>query len=296
MTVSTFRPTHPITLLSDGKIHLIMTIITINEADYLYKVAGQKKPLLILLHGFTGSCQNWKPLLPSLTPHFQVLTLDILGHGRSASPSDPTRYHMAQVAADIISLLDQQTDHPPHLLGYSMGGRLALYLAVHYPQRFASLMLESASPGLETEAEREERRQRDDALADRIEGDGIAAFIDFWESLSLWDSQKQLSPETRGRLRQQRLENNPIGLANSLRGMGTAVQPSLWHKLPELTIPVLLLTGVLDYKFVGIGQEMALLFPQVVHHTISGAGHTIHLEKPTQYSQTVVSFLKNIGR
>ena len=280
-----------------------MPEIQLNNVPYFYELTGEKTsalglskcPVLILLHGFTGSSQNWQSFLPALTPHFQILIIDILGHGRSASPPDPSRYHITQVAADIITLLDQLTDQPIHLLGYSMGGRLALYLAAHYPQWFRSLILESASPGLKTEAERADRRQRDNALADRIEREGLEAFVDFWESLSLWDSQKQLTPEIRAQLRQQRLQNNPSGLANSLRGMGTGAQPSLWQMLSEITMPILLLTGELDHKFCTIGEEMAPLLPQAQHITIPGAGHTIHLEKPTHYTQTVVSFLKNIG-
>jgi 2-succinyl-6-hydroxy-2,4-cyclohexadiene-1-carboxylate synthase len=203
---------------------------------------------------------------------------------------------MEPVAASLITLLDRRTSQPAHLLGYSMGGRLALYLAVHYPHRFRSLILESASPGLKTEAEREARRQRDNALSKRIERDGITAFVDFWESLPLWASQSKLPPETRARLRQQRLQNNPAGLANSLRGMGTGVQPSLWQKLPEVPLPVLLLTGALDRKFVGIAQEMAPLFPQAQHVTIPDAGHTIHLERPETFLQTAVSFLTSSTR
>ena len=265
----------------------------VHGVTYFYQQTGEKPPFL-LLHGFTGSSQNWQPLLPALTPHFQVITIDILGHGRSASPPDSTRYQMAQIAADIITLLDQQTIQPAHLLGYSMGGRLALYLTVHYPERFRSLILESASPGLKTAFERDERRQRDNTLANRIERDGIEAFVDFWERLPLWASQQQLPKETHARLRRQRLQNNPTGLANSLRGMGTGVQPALWKNLPEVTMPVLLMTGELDHKFMGIAQEMAPLFSLAQHTNIPGAGHTIHLEKPTQCTQNVVSFLKNI--
>lgn len=274
----------------------------INGISYFHDITDRTpllpqapSPLLLLLHGFTGSCQNWQPLLPGLTPHFQVLTLDILGHGRSASPPDPTRYQMANIANDIVALLDQHTSQPVHLLGYSMGGRLALYLVVHFPERFASLILESASPGLQTEAEQAARRQHDNALADRIEREGVPAFVDFWETLSLWDSQKQLPPNKLTRIRQQRLQNNPTGLANSLRGMGTGVQPSLWPRLPDLQTPTLLLTGALDKKFVGIAQDMAQLSCQTNHVILSDAGHTIHLEKPTQYTQTVISFLKNIA-
>jgi 2-succinyl-6-hydroxy-2,4-cyclohexadiene-1-carboxylate synthase len=246
-----------------------------------------KRPFLLLLHGFTGSAQSWRPLLPTLSLHFQVITPDILGHGRSPIPPSPADYQMAKVAATLITLLDQHTRQPAHLLGYSMGGRLALYLAIHYPHRFRSLILESASPGLKTEAERESRRQRDNALADRIERDGIEAFVDFWETLPLWASQEQLPAPTRARLRQQRLQNNPIGLANSLRGMGTGVQPSLWPHLAEVTTPVLLLTGELDRKFVSIAQEMAPLFPRAQHIIIPHAGHTIHLERPKTYLETV---------
>jgi len=278
-----------------------MPEIRLNEVSYFYELTREqrspslsKRPLLVLLHGFSGSSQNWLPLLPNLTPHFQVLALDILGHGLSASPPDFNRYQMANIANDIITLLDQQTNQPAHLLGYSMGGRLALYLAVHYPQRFKSLILESSSPGLKTEAEREERRQRDNALADRIEQDGIPAFVAFWESLALWDSQHQLSSEAHARLRQQRLKNTQVGLANSLRGMGTGVQPPLWENLLDLHLPTLLITGKLDKKFAGIAHEMAPLLPKANHITIPNAGHTLHLEKPTQYTQTVVSYLKNI--
>ncbi|NHZ71698.1 MAG: 2-succinyl-6-hydroxy-2,4-cyclohexadiene-1-carboxylate synthase [Aquificales bacterium] len=253
-----------------------------------------KRPFLLLLHGFTGSAQSWQPLLPALTPYFQVITPDILGHGRSPSPPSPRPYQMTQIAASLITLLDQHTSQPAHLLGYSMGGRLALYLAVHYPKRFHSLILESASPGLKTAVERDERRQRDNTLANRIERDSIEAFIDFWERLPLWASQQQLSKETHARLRQQRLQNNPAGLANSLRGMGTGVQSSLWQNLQNVQLPVLLMTGELDHKFIGIAQEMAPLLPLAQHITIPDAGHTIHLEKPTQYTQNVVSFLKNI--
>ncbi len=279
-----------------------MTEIQLNGISYFYEITDQKRtprhaqyPILILLHGFTGSSQNWQPLLPNLTPHFQILTLDILGHGRSASPPDSTRYQMVNIAADIVALLDKLTSQPVHLLGYSMGGRLALYLAVHYPGRFSSLILESASPGLKTEAERAERRQRDNALADRIEREGVPAFVDFWETLALWHSQKQLPSDIRTRLRQQRLQNNPLGLANSLRGMGTGVQPSLWEQLPDLQMPTLLLTGELDKKFVGIAQEIAQLSYHIDHIVIPDVGHTVHLEMPTLYMETVVSFLKSTG-
>ena len=262
---------------------------------YHYEVQGRGEPLL-LLHGFTGSSQNWYGIGPVLAEQFQVITLDLPGHGRTDSPPDPAQYEMGQVAETIIEILGsilsrQSATFNFHLLGYSMGGRLALYIALHYPEMVRSLVLESASPGLATPAERDERRQRDNALADRIEREGIAAFVDFWERLALWDSQRQLQPAIRQQLRDLRLQNNSVGLANSLRGMGTAVQPSLWNRLNELRMPVLLITGELDHKFVRIGQEMAQAIPHAQQTIVSGAGHTVHLERPLVYTNLVRDFI-----
>ncbi len=265
-----------------------MPDLCVNGVSYHVEVSGQGDPLL-LLHGFTGSGENWADHVPALAQHYRVITLDILGHGRTDAPPDPTRYTMKKVAEDVTAVLHQSSI--VNLLGYSMGGRLALYLATHYPHLFRALILESASPGLETEPERAARRTRDEALADRIEGEGMAAFVDYWESLPLWASQQQLTPEKRAALRLQRLNNNPTGLANSLRGMGTGAQPSLWPQLPTLTLPTLLLAGKLDEKFVGINRRMHDLLLNSQLEIMAGAGHTVHLERPYAFQQTVLTFL-----
>jgi 2-succinyl-6-hydroxy-2,4-cyclohexadiene-1-carboxylate synthase len=190
---------------------------------------------------------------------------------------------MENVVADLREILRFFQLPKINLLGYSMGGRLALYFATIYPQLIGKLILESASPGLQTESERQERIVRDNQLADRIEHDGIESFVDFWESLPLWNSQQQFPQIVRDNLRKQRLTNNPLGLANSLRGMGTGFQPSLWDKLPFLQIPAQLIVGELDSKFVQIGKQMNHLLPQSTMTIIENAGHTVHLEKPSEY-------------
>ncbi|MDQ7033362.1 MAG: alpha/beta fold hydrolase [Anaerolineae bacterium] len=162
---------------------------------------------------------------------FTLFAPDILGHGLSESPRGDTIYTMAVVASHLLFIMEHHKIEQFHLLGYSMGGRLALYIATHYPDRVKSLILESASPGLKTEAEREARRKSDNDLADKIEANGIEWFVDYWEKLPLWHTQ---TPGQRAYLREQRLKNDPVGLANSLRGMGTGVMPSLWDKLSEL--------------------------------------------------------------
>ncbi len=269
--------------------------VQVNGVDYFVTATGNGRPLA-LLHGFTGSSANWEVVTAVLAPHFRVIAIDLLGHGRTASPPDPTRYQMEKAAADVTEIIQHTLSafSAPlrfNLLGYSMGGRLALYIALHYPHLIQSLILESASPGLAVEAERAARRQRDNALADRIERDGIPAFVDFWEKLPLWESQKQLPDEKRLALRRQRLQNNPTGLANSLRGMGTGVQPSLWSRLGELEMPVLLLAGALDEKFVGINRQMAAQMPTAQLAVVPDAGHIVHLERPSVFQHLLASFL-----
>ncbi len=264
-------------------------IIQVNGVHYFVTAAGKGEPL-ILLHGFTGSSAGWGAHVSLSAKQFQVITIDILGHGRSPSPSDVNAYHMEQAAAQIIEVVQKTAVSPINLLGYSMGGRLALYIAVHYPRLVNKLILESSSPGLAAAAERDDRRQRDNDLADWIEANGIEAFVNRWEKLPMWDSQKQLSTEQRSALRRQRLSNNPIGLANSLRGMGTGAQPSLWQHLPQLNIPTLLITGELDTKFVRINTDMLSKLPHAAHEIIPGCGHTVHLERPLQFQQAVQQF------
>ncbi|MAT97907.1 MAG: 2-succinyl-6-hydroxy-2,4-cyclohexadiene-1-carboxylate synthase [Anaerolineaceae bacterium] len=266
--------------------------ITINGASYYTaRFGAQHAPALLLLHGFTGSGNNWVDHIALFSKQFSVITVDILGHGRSASPPDPNRYTMPHVAADLIALLDAWQIEQTALLGYSMGGRLALYLACHHPYRFSHLILESSSPGLAGAEARAERRQNDEALADWIEANGIEAFVGRWEALPLWASQQQLGTEARQRLRRQRRQNNPVGLANSLRGMGTGAQPSLWPQLPALTQPTLLIVGELDTKFVAINQQMEKQLANGRLHIIPQAGHMTHLERPSAFQAVVTKFL-----
>jgi 2-succinyl-6-hydroxy-2,4-cyclohexadiene-1-carboxylate synthase len=248
-------------------------------------------PALLLLHGFTGSSENWSNLVESLSPAVRLIALDLPGHGQTDAPTDPALYAMPSVARDIHALLEHLHIARAHLLGYSMGGRLALYLALQQTRRWHSLILESASPGLRTAAERDERTARDEALADFVEREGIRAFVDRWQALPLFATQQHLPQSVRDAHRAARLCNRPHGLANSLRGMGTGVQPSLWPHLPNLQLPTLLLSGALDPKFTNIANEMAALLPHAYHRNLPGAGHTIHLEQPEWYADVIREWL-----
>jgi 2-succinyl-6-hydroxy-2,4-cyclohexadiene-1-carboxylate synthase len=272
-----------------------MAYAQVNGVRYYYQVAGspsegEGKPLA-MLHGFTGSQSNWKPHARKLAGDFQTIRIDLLGHGRTDAPDDAKRYRMEKSAEDIENLLHRLEPGPVNLLGYSMGGRLALYLAITYPSLVSSLILESASPGLREESQRQERIKRDERLACSMEKDGIEAFVDHWQHLELFTSQSSLPIEIRARLREQRLLNNPAGLANSLRGMGTGAQPSLWPRLGDLNMPVLLLAGELDQKFAAIAGEMALLIGNARAKIVPGAGHTIHMEQPELFDELIKQFL-----
>lgn len=247
---------------------------------------------LVLLHGFTGSGANWAEHSAQFqAAGLRVLTPDLPGHGANL-PAASDDYTMEAAAAQLVGLLEREKTGPVHLLGYSMGGRLALYFALKYPNKVRSLILESASPGLANETERAARSASDDSLAARIEREGIPAFVAFWESLPLWKSQEKLPAEVHLWLHEKRLQNDPRGLAESLRRMGTGVQPSLWERLGELAMPVLLLAGAEDEKFVAINRQMATAIPHAQLRIVPGAGHTVHLEQPDHFRQEVLRFVR----
>lgn len=248
---------------------------------------------VVLLHGFTGSAASWGTHLDTFaTAGLRVIAFDLLGHGASSAPDDPLRYRMERCQEDICAALEMLGvgQSEAILLGYSMGGRLALYLG--FSGYFRALILESASPGLVNASEREERRASDERLAASIERDGIAAFVASWEQHPLFASQRALPSGHRERQRNQRLQNRPAGLANSLRGMGTGIQPSLHEQLPMLDLPVLLLAGELDTKFCTIARQMCHAIPRASLEIIRGAGHTIHLEQPEQFDKSVLMFCR----
>ncbi|WP_436373336.1 2-succinyl-6-hydroxy-2,4-cyclohexadiene-1-carboxylate synthase [Cytobacillus sp. BC1816] len=266
----------------------------INGVRYHVDTWGTGFPLL-LLHGFTGNSEGWKEFAPFWKNHSKTIALDIIGHGKSASPPDIGHYQIEESAAVINSLLEKMGIGKIDVLGYSMGGRLALTFAVNYPEKVRTLILESASPGLRTESERYERRIQDETLSKRIRKEGIKNFVDYWENIPLFQSQNSLPAKIRTRIRSQRLANSIDGLANSLNGMGTGVQPSWWDELAHLEMPVLLVTGNLDQKFCRIAEEMSKILPNVQWKTAEDAGHAIHVEKPELFGTIVSGFLSQTG-
>ncbi|MCR2821762.1 2-succinyl-6-hydroxy-2,4-cyclohexadiene-1-carboxylate synthase [Lederbergia panacisoli] len=266
-------------------------IFTVDGIDYYYEVSGSGEPL-ILLHGFTGDSSTWDSIKSYLIESFKIISIDIIGHGNTASPIESSKYTMEQVTAHICLLMNHLSLDKAHILGYSMGGRLALSFSIAFPERVKSLILESASPGLKTDEERSLRIQADDQLCQMIMQQGLKAFVHYWESISLFQTQKSIEESVKLQIRQQRLKNNPIGLVNSLKGMGTGVQPSWWDDLNKIEIPALLLCGEKDPKFCSISKEMKLLMAKSELIEVDGVGHAIHVEDPRKFGTMVREFLR----
>jgi 2-succinyl-6-hydroxy-2,4-cyclohexadiene-1-carboxylate synthase len=267
-----------------------MSVIRVDGIEFNLEVHGAGAPL-VLLHGFTGSVASWSPAIHDLARLRRVVAVDIIGHGMSSAPADPSHYAFEQALHDLAEVAAQLGVTRAAWLGYSMGGRLALGMAVNHPEKVSSLILESATAGIQHENERHERAEADQELARRIEEVGIETFVDEWERLPIWESQRALPVEVLQLQRDIRLRNRAVGLANSLRGMGQGAQLSYWDRLDELDVPVLLLAGALDRKFVGIAGQMGVRIAGAELSVIRDAGHAIHLERPREFLDDVRAFL-----
>ena len=254
-----------------------------------YSISGQKnQPLILFLHGFTCDCQDFNSIISLLSKSYCCLAVDLPGHGDTRVIGDESCYNMPNTAQALIELLDDLQIDECLLLGYSMGGRLALYMTLHFPERFEKVVLESASPGLKTEKERSHRLQADSQIAQKLENSNIKDFLLNWYEFPLFKSLKN-SPNF-DKLIETRLANNPLELAKSLRNMGTGNQPSLWGKLAQNQIPLLLLAGEYDDKFTTINTEIASLCPTASLEIVPKAGHNIHFENIDKFGSVVRQF------
>jgi len=265
-------------------------LIKVNDISLFVSIKGEGEPLL-LLHGFTGSHKSWGKYVDTWSKQFRVIAVDIIGHGFSECPEEPNRYSMQHAVQDMEALLDKLQLAKVHIVGYSMGGRLALSFAMMHSERVNKLVIESGSPGIETEELIQQRKLADEELACKIEQEGILKFIDYWESIPLFQTLRQCSAEAQQSIREQRLYNDPLGLANSLRGMGTAAQPSWWDQLHLLDVPVLLICGEQDEKFVAIATKMNAKLPNSNYAEVSNSGHLVHVEQPLIFDKLVKEFL-----
>jgi len=233
---------------------------------------------VVLVHGFTQTLAAWGPVGERLARRREVVRVDLPGHGGS----DTVRVEFAEAAGLLGACGGVGT-----YVGYSLGGRLCLRLALDRPELVRALALVGASPGIADPAVRAERRAADEALAGRIEHEGVAAFLDRWLAGPLFAT---LPAQPAGRA--DRLANTAEGLAYALRRLGTGAQEPLWDRLRALHPPTLLVAGALDGKFAAIaGQMAAAIGPHARVALVQGAGHAVHLERPAELAALVQEFL-----
>jgi len=234
-------------------------------------------PAVLLLHGFTHTGASWDPVVTALGERYRAIAPDIRGHG-SASNREPVT--LEAVLADIEAISPERFT----LVGYSMGGRIALHAALAMPERVERLIMIGASPGIADPAGRDERERDDARLADEIERSSIEEFAERWAATPLLAG---VPGEVLARAQADRRRSTPAGLARALRGLGTARLPSLWHRLGELTMPVILVVGERDEKFRATAARMAERMPAAEVVVMPDAGHAVHLEAPARIAQVI---------
>ena len=247
---------------------------------------GSVSPPLILLHGFTQTCRSWDPFLEAFESRHgtlpTIVRVDLPGHGGSGD-----------VSADLPTTADLvvETCGSGIYCGYSMGGRVALHIAVQHPHVVRALITVGATAGILDVSERNRRRSADDDLADTIERIGTAAFIDQWLAQEMFSGLPKSDTDLA-----QRQSNSASGLATSLRLAGTGTQESLWTRLGDFTMPTLFLAGANDQKFSDVADAMAHAVGRASRSEhIPDSGHSAHLENPIGTADAICSFLNSLS-
>lgn len=303
---------------------------------YHYQRWGKvENPPLLLLHGFMQSCGSWHVVADTLKAKYCVYALDFIGHGQSEKSSNSTRYTYEDMAQSVDYFIrnicipawfDANENEPTrfqplvHVIGYSMGGRIALQLLKTSSNVLASVILESCNVGCATEKDRQEAAQRNQSWIDRLQTDGMEAFVNYWETLPLFDTQRELGWDKR--LHASRAANNASCMARCLAGSGkqamplsgetlevakqvtggaqnieTGILPSAQNTetggVPSVqntktALPILYIYGAKDAKSCAVAQQLESVGASV---SVINAGHNVHLEAPMLYLEEVQNFL-----
>ncbi len=243
-------------------------------------VLGEEDPVAVLLHGFTQNRHCWGPFADALGKRFTVLGVDLPGHGNSGA-SDVTFEQASELVGDALDTVDRPIDT---LIGYSMGGRMALRLAVDRRAVCGWLVVLGATAGLADPGDRHQRREADRKLAERIRSEGAERFLDFWLRLPLFDALSDAQ-----QFRAQRLAHWGTGVPETLEHRGTGSMEPLWTRLPEIDIPTLALAGDQDTKFTEIGRSLAhRIGANGSFAPVEESGHACHLQRPDETADAIL--------
>jgi len=248
-------------------------------------------PAVVLLHGFMGARGDWGEVVESLHATHYCICIDLPGHGESIAYEGSDPYRMKDAGEGVLHVLDALSVKHASIVGYSMGGRLALSLICNAPDRWLRVCLEGSSPGLRTEHERCARRELDEQRARSLERGEFERFLQAWYGHSFFKSLAS-DVDRFEALLQRRRQNDPLELARSLRMMGVGSQDSYWDCLPDVAVPALFIVGGDDTKFVDMAEEMQSVSPASQLAIVRGAGHNVHYERPVEFTERLIKFLR----
>jgi 2-succinyl-6-hydroxy-2,4-cyclohexadiene-1-carboxylate synthase len=253
-----------------------------------YFVTGEGPPVT-LLHGFTQSGRSWHEVISLMPSGWRFIVPDLRGHGDTRTkPGAPCT--MDACTADLVALWDHLGIDRTHLVGYSMGGRLALHVAARRPERILSLLTIGAHAGLDDDA-RVGRRLGDEALAQRIETEGLERFVDYWSSLPLFAGLERRGPSFVAQVRAERMRNHVAGLADSLRGMGAGVMEPVWDDLAAVPFRCTFVAGQLDHGYAASARRLAATVADGHVEVVLHAGHAVHQERPEAFARVLANHL-----
>jgi 2-succinyl-6-hydroxy-2,4-cyclohexadiene-1-carboxylate synthase len=260
-----------------------------DDVQLNYEVIGEGPPVT-LLHGFTQSSRSWHEVISMMPSRWKWVLPDIRGHGATRTRPGAA-YTMQACTDDLVRLWDGLGIARTHLMGYSMGGRLALNAATARPERILSLLTIGAHAGLDEEA-REGRRRDDEALARRIETDGLESFVDYWSSLPLFEGLERRGPTFMAQVRAARMDNDVAGLAESLRGMGAGAMRPVWQDLRHVSAQCSFVAGQLDHGYAASARRLAESVPNGRVVIVQRAGHAAHQERPEAFARLLLAHLE----
>lgn len=242
---------------------------------------GKADLRIVLVHGFTQTLASWEQIVPHLSEYAEIVRVDLPGHGGS----DHVRLGFAQTARAIAKVGGDDAVY----VGYSMGGRLCLRLALDHPLR--ALVLLGSSPGIADSTQRAARLAKDNELAASIEQDGVLAFIDRWLAQPMFATLRTSDEDLAARR-----ANSATGLASALRELGSGAQEPLWNRIGGIHAPTLLMAGSHDGRYVTIAQEMAeAIGTNATMEIVPNAGHAAHLEQPDTFASLITDFLASLS-
>ncbi|HEX9253268.1 MAG TPA: 2-succinyl-6-hydroxy-2,4-cyclohexadiene-1-carboxylate synthase [Ignavibacteriaceae bacterium] len=255
------------------------------------KEIDKTKDYVLFLHGFTGCAEDWFPVFEQMPDKYNCIAMDIVGHGKSDAPGNVVNYNIESIINQIKFVKDHLTPNKIFLLGYSMGGRIALSYASVYPEDLKGLILESSSAGIKNDEERQKRYEEDLKIAEFIETHTLEEFIEMWQDQELFNTQRRFSNDKLKKFKKKKASGSKIGYANSLKGFSTGIMPPVHDKLKKIPLKVLLITGDLDSKFTGINARLAKRFFKAKHKIVRNSGHNTHLEDSKRFIEIVLNYL-----